>query len=227
MHPDGFSLFVYNENEEIISSVQQTHENLAGHAGIEELFSALQASQPACQSVTLIVESEYYTLIPEALFKPEKNEDFLRLHHPALPGSHQIFHTHYKHRGYVLIYAFDKHIIKSLRAVYPLMTVQHHLHQLLEEEHQGKEERIAVWVRSKQIDCLACQNNSILLLNNYQYQTGEDIVYHVLNMLHHLPLNHETAGVEIYRDDNTAFFSEKLLKDYFPHVKCKNIPSGL
>lgn len=223
MHPDGFSLFVHNENNKIISSEQFSQQYLDEQIDLELFFHSLHTSLPEYTSVNLILETDFYTLIPAALFKPENAASFLKLYKPTLPETVEIFHTFYKHTESVLIYAYDKQTIKILQSTFSLITVQHHLHQLIEENEAVEGEQVSLLLRNGQIDCLVCRNSSIQLINSYTYQSVEDIVFHIVNILHHLHFNNETAKITIYRGKNIKISPETVLKKYVQSVNCVEI----
>jgi hypothetical protein len=223
MSPDGFSLFVYNENNEVVLS--ERHDT-----GEQNLISQLNLScstLPPFQHVSLITVTDYYSLIPATLFTQSSARDFLRLQHPGLSESSEIYHSYYKYTESVLIYAFDKDKIKAVQAIFPQVNIRHHLHQLIEDTPTLKGEQLSLILRNGKVDCLASHRNSILLINSYIFQTEEDIVYHVLNIIHHLHFDHETMQVTIYLGSNVVVNPEKILKAYVPLINCKNIPSGI
>ncbi len=185
------------------------------------------ASLPGFQSVSLVTVTDIYTLIPAIHFDADKAKDFLLLQHPVVTEASQVLHTYYQHAGSMLIYAFDKQAIKTVQSVFPQISIQHHLHQLLEANLDTTGEHISLWLRPGKADCLASRGNSIQLLNSYPFQTEEDIVYHVLNILHHLHFDHETAQITIYRGSDISIRPEDILKNYFPSVNLKNIPTGI
>lgn len=142
---------------------------------------------------------------------------------------HEIFHTHYPSQGCILLFAVDRHIIKTIQTVFPSTTVYHHLHGLMEREGfpQNKGERISIRIRTQQVDFLVFHKNRIQLLNSYPYQQTEDIVYHLLNILHHLHLGHETTEIEITRDHNIEIYPEEILKDYIPIINIRTTQRNL
>lgn len=223
MSPDGFSLSVYSEDNDVLSSERHS----AYNTDLIQRLGSVRASFPEFQSVSLITVADIYTLIPAIHFDPDKAKDFLQLQHPVLTEASQVFHTYYQHAGSMLIYAFDKQAIKTVQSVFPQISIQHHLHQLLEANLDTTGEHISLWLRSGKVDCLASRGNSIQLLNSYSFQTEEDIVYHVLNILHHLHFDHETTQITIYRGNDISIRPEDILKNYTPLINLSNIPTGI
>lgn len=226
MYPDGFSLFVCNENNELVFSSFNIVENTSGEFDAVQLTNSLPSSSTEYHSVTLTPVTDFYSLIPAVLFKPEKAKDLLKLHHPALSDSSEILHTFYKHTESILVYAYDKKTFKAVLSIFPQISIQHHLHQLVEELESINGEHVSILLRAGRIDCLALNKNGIQLLNSFEYQTTEDIVFHVLNILHHLHFNTETTGITIYREEDIRIFPETILKTYVSSINCKEIQTG-
>lgn len=223
IYPDGFSLFVCNENNEVLST--EHHYTEGGQ--LEESFISLCSTLSDCQSVSLVMVTDFYTLIPATIFNPDKKNDFLRLQHPNLTDTSEIFYTYYKHIDAILVYAFDKKNIKTVQSAFPEINIQHHLHHLIENLETARGEQISLIIKSGSIDCLASRHNYIQLLNNFAFQTEEDIVYHVLNILHHLDFNHETTQITIYHENNKSINPIDKLKPYISKIHLKDIPINL
>ncbi len=223
MSPDGFSLSVYSEDNDLLSSERHSIHN----ADLTQCLGSVCASLPGFTSVSLVTVADVYTLIPAIHFDADKAKYFLQLQHPVLTEASQVLHTYYQHTGSILIYAFDKQAIKAVQTIFPQISIQHHLHQLIEANQKATGEQISIWLRSGKADCLASRGNSIQLLNSYPFQTEEDIVYHVLNILHHLHFNHETIQITIYRESDISILPEDILKNYFPSINLKNIPTAI
>ncbi len=223
MSPDGFSLSVYSEDNVLLSSERHSIQN----ADLTQCLGTVCASFPAFKYVSLVVVTDVYTLIPAIHFDADKAKDFLQLQHPVLTETSQVLHTYYQHAGSMLIYAFDKQAIKAVQTVFPQISIQHHLHELIEANQKATGEQISIWLRSGKADCLASRDNSIQLLNSYSCQTEEDIVYHVLNILHHLHFNHKTIQITIYRESDISIRPEDILKNYFTSINLKNIPTEI
>lgn len=223
IYPDGFSLSVCNENNEVLSS--EYHHS--GEQEWEMMLNSSCSSLPDFQFVTLIAVTDFYTLIPATLFNSDKTSDYIQLQHPDITDTSEILHTYYKHADAMLIYAYNKKAIKAVQSVFPQINIRHHLHHLIEECHVLRGQQISITIKSKSIDCLASHNNNIQLLNSFAYQTEEDIVYHVLNILHHLQFDPETTHITIYRDNGINIKPEEILGTYIPLINCKDIPTGL
>ncbi|MEA4974166.1 MAG: DUF3822 family protein [Paludibacter sp.] len=223
MSPDGFSLSVYSEDNDLLSSERHSIDN----ADLTQCLGSVCASLPGFKSVSMVIVTDTYTLIPAILFDADKAKDFLQLQHPVQTETSQVLHTYYQHVGSMLIYAFNKQAIKTVQSVFPQLSIQHHLHQLIEANQQATGEQLSIWLRPGKVDCLASRGNSIQLLNSYPFQTEEDIVYHVLNILHHLHFKLETIQITIYRETDISIQPENILRNYFPSVNLKNIPTAI
>ncbi|MEA4985045.1 hypothetical protein SDC9_37095 [bioreactor metagenome] len=223
MSPDGFSLSVYSEDNKVLFS--ERHDT--GDTDLKQLLDSVCGSLPNIQSVSLIIVTDVYTLIPAIHFDQDKAKDFLQLQHPILTDASQVLYTYYKHADAMLIYAFNKQSIKAVQNIFQQINIQHHLHQLIEEHQNITGEQVSLWIRPEKIDCLASRGNNIQLFNSYPWQTEEDIIYHVLNILHHLHFNHETTKITIYRGNDIGTHPDNTLSNYIPLINIKNIPTDI
>jgi len=194
---------------------------------LEQLYADLKASYPDNSSISVVCEAEFYTMIPATVFKPEASTHYLKFHHPSLPDTSRVFHTHYKDLACVLVYAIDDSVISRIQAVNSDINIQHHLHALLSNPANSSNDIISVFVRSKFIDCITYQKKQLTLLNSYPYNTEEDIVYHVLNIFHHLNLDYQTTELELCAGDSQQVDPEHLLKNYLPNTNRITIQPGI
>jgi len=85
--------------------------------------------------------------------------------------------------------------------------------------NQSERKRVFVNIHNDFIDILVCQDDKILLCNNFQIKTASDLLYFILYTYEQLNLNKETDELII-----SGFIQKKSdefekLKDFLPHVK--------
>ena len=193
----------------------------------KQQLNELIGLHPGNPPISLVCETNYYTIIPENLFQSDKATHFLKLHHPSLPENYQVLHTYYKNHQGVLVYAFDKHIFETLQTYRSEISIQHHLHPYLDNCDSVANDKITVYVRNNYCDCMVTQSNKLSLLNSYHYTTDEDIIYHVLNIFHHLNIDHNTAELDMCLYGNQKDNPGKLLSQYVPKINHIQIPTSI
>lgn len=218
---DGFSLFVYDEKHTIISRKNIKSEQ--GNDLAEFLRNILATDMEIRQKykdTVIICESEYHTIIPDVFHKTEREREFLKLQHPSLPVSCQIFHNKISSQQSVLIFGIEQNISQLLARHFQEVIPESHLLNIINKIIIEGNDKIAIWIRPGEIDCIVYKNYKIILLNKYSYQSSEDIVYHILNIHQQLELNPNDIISEVFSDAN--LLTEKLLIKYVPKLVIKS-----
>lgn len=211
---DGFSFYVYDESEKLLSKKEIKKPILsATEKAIYQTVANEPESQLAFKNIRLICESDIYTLIPNDFFAEETAADFLHFEHEQEKNEKIIF-SHLEHPKSTLISAIPLHFFNAMQKLYPSITTKHHLAEFLSEELKNYDkDSVHVLVRNKTIDIIVFKNNNIDLINSFSYSTPEDFVYFVLNVFEKLSLDNEALQTRIYnlgqRDDIKG-----LLKTY-------------
>lgn len=218
---DGFSLSVYDENNHIISSKHLKSEPGDDEvAFLQQMLASQEEINVEYKEISVICESAYHTLLPEIFHTTDKEEDFLKLQHPTLPTSCQIFHAKQTNLQTVLIFGIDKKIIEIVTNYFQSAAIVSHLVHIIRKIISEETEKLTLWVRAEEIDCVVYKNDKIILLNKYSFQNSEDIVYHILNIYEQLALNPSKFITEVYDDSNRL--NAALLKDYIHTVNIKS-----
>ena len=220
--PNGFSVFVCDVNEKVVASVNKTYKHSSDNTNnLKEAILSIKPSLPNCQEVILICETEFYTLIPNSFFVADQAPDFLKLQHPDLPETYQVFSHSLQNKDSVFIFAYDSGIVQTLTEIFPALKIEHQLTSSIEQpDHQNM---ISIWIREERMDCLVFHKGEIKLLNHYSYQTAEDIVYHALNIAYHLQFDIMEFEIIVYSDEANAKNHEEIITTYLPQSDFKTI----
>lgn len=218
---DGFSLFVYDEKHTIISRKNIKSEQ--GNDFAEFLRNMLATNEEIRQKykdIIIICESAYHTIIPDVFHKTEREREFLKFQHPSLPVSYQTFYNIISNQQSVLIFGLEQNITQLLARHFQHVIPESHLVNIINKIIIERSDKIAIWIRPEEIDCIVYKDQKIILLNKYSYQSSEDIVYHILNIHQQLELNPNDIISEIFSDEN--LLTEKLLIKYVPKLVIKS-----
>ena len=172
---------------------------------------------------SVFCETDFYTLIPEVLCNDETIPEFLKLQHPDLPETWQVCQSTIGNQQSVLVYALPKNLLSSTDKTFKQLQIKHHLQDVIEKLAASNQDMILVWVRQQKVDFIVYKENSICLLNSYDYKTSEDIVYHALNIYHQFKLDPDKFKITTYSPDKTQL--ELLIKSYITDAVCKSIQS--
>lgn len=216
---DGFSLYVYDENDQIISHKQEKSEQTDDLEFIRKMFESNKEKQASYKSISIICESDYHTLVPEIFFKQENQNDLLKLHHPSLPDSARIFHAKQEQLQSVLIYSLDEKLLNEIYLHFHHIAPESHLVHVTKKITSEHIDKFTLWIRPEKIDCIVYNHHKILLLNKFSHTSPEDIAYHVLNIYQQLELNPNEFMLEIFDDGNNQ--TALLLGKYISTVIIK------
>ena len=218
---DGFSLCVYDEKHTIISRKNIKSEQ--GNDFAEFLRNMLATNEEIRQKykdIVIICESGYHTIIPDVFHKTEREREFLKLQHPSLPVSYQTFHNKINSQQSILIFGLEQSITQLLALHFQQVIPESHLVNIINRIIIDGNDKIAIWIRPEEIDCIVYKDHKIILLNKYSYQSSEDITYHILNIHQQLELNPNDIISEVFSDAN--LLTEKLLIKYIPKLVIKS-----
>jgi hypothetical protein len=216
---DGFSLYVYDENFQILSHKHEKSKQTDDLEFIRKMFESNKEIHDAYKTISIICESDYHTLVPEIFFKLENQNDLLKLHHPSLPDSSRIFYTKQEQLESVLIYSLDEKLLKEISLYFQQITPESHLVHITKKITTEQKDKFTLWIRPEKIDCIVYNHHKMLLLNKFSYTSPEDIAYHVLNVYQQLELNPNEFLLEIFDDGNNQI--ESILKKYISTVIIK------
>lgn len=218
---DGFSLSVYDENYQLISAKHITPVHGADKAeSLQEILVSHKELHLAYKDIVIICESEYHTIVPEIFYKAENEKEFLRLQHPSLPDSYQLFHSKLPLRQCTMIYGLEQNVIKVFQSHFQQVNPESHLVSIAKKIISEDKNKLTLWVRQEETDCIVYNDHRIVLFNKYAYEQPEDILYHVLNIYQQLNLNPSDFCTELYDNENSNNIA--LFKKHLPGVIIKS-----
>ncbi|MDO9154812.1 MAG: DUF3822 family protein [Paludibacter sp.] len=218
--PDGFSLFIYDENNINISKKSISAKiNQLSETEIIDLLSKEPELQLNYKSVRLICETISYTVIPSVFFKNEEIADMLKFQHPELPKNEIVLYNFLDAWDAVNIFSLPKSLSVVLQQLLPEITIEHHLTTFLTDYIAMQNEKcLHIWIRSSEMDIVGIQNNHLQLINTYNYSTPEDFIYYTMNAIQQLGFNAEDCKVLLYNSEK-AIELHQLLSKYV--TKCE------
>lgn len=213
--PDGFSLFMFDENMHLIS---QKHQEIIDFymSDIENLLDNHLEFHNNYQHVSVFVESLIYSVIPTKLENSLTNRAMIELQYPSLEKEAEIISQIFIKQGFTLLWAIPQKLLQAIHKKFANKTIFHHLTDLLSDQI-NRDEDIAIWLRIGEADFIISRKKKILLCSSIEFKTSEDVVYHTLNFLRQLQLDIEQCAVNLYYDNND-FQTEQLLKKFLPQI---------
>lgn len=213
---DGFSLYVTDERNNLLSSKETSFDVF--NQSKEEIIDKLLQEHVLdinYQSVRIIVESDYYSCIPQIIFDEENIFDLFQLHHHQIKPTDCIIHNIILAWNAVLAFTIPKQLHQVISETLPEVNIEHHLYAFINDKVAlDTGQNLYVWVRHQTMDIIALEKGNLILINKYNFNIKEDFIYHLLNAAKQLSFDQELSNLNIYNIDRQPELAELAAK-YF------------
>lgn len=189
--PDGFSYCIADKQQEKIVGFKQIpyekrpidSEELA--VIFSELVSKDKHLPKEPSKVTVLYVSPNYSMVPTALFIPEKSKEILGLTH-TIDELDELNFSPIDSLESTLLFAMPSAIVSKIKKLYPnaqlISQVAPFLNRL-QKENQGHPCFVGVHINENFFDLAIFSAGKLLLLNAFSYQSPSDVLYHIANAL--------------------------------------------
>lgn len=214
IHPGGFSLYVYGENDHLISQKTISTELFtAERAGI--LDRQAEINRPY-KKTAIVCETNIYTILPEIFTETADYRSLLALQHPELDENWGIFYE--RMHNYIIVYALPRKFIQNLQSRLPDAGFFSHLMYPLKRGLELSGEHLTGYIRGKRVDFMWFVRKNLHYYNSFEYQTAEDITYHCLHLIDQLQLDTERAQLTFIGDEELVR-PDILIGSYISQVR--------
>ena len=192
----GIALSVYDEANSLISTKKMEFGSPVPTS--DEIIGLLSAdSQINSSNVRVIVESDNYSFVPDAIFRPADAQILLGFEHKP-EKSEKLLYSSVIAWSCVNVFSIQSAIYTALIKLFPNIEVEHHLSYVLTDKAIPQvADNLYIWVRNKKLDVVVFSNRELKLVNTYPYAAPEDFTYHTLNVIEQLALNINTCKVTL------------------------------
>lgn len=225
---DGQCIWLEDFTSEVFLSPSTVLENLRLLA-----FDHPVLSLTGWKSVTILVNSEAFTLIPDALFRKEYVSRYLQLTlgHPVLPYNKPLYQQLTK-QGCVCIFQLPQSWWDFFQDHFALQQVSYaHLSSTLiagaEGETNSPEPQVSIYLQEGHFFIIVFERGELTLCNRYRFQNSEESTFFVLSCLNELALLPEGVSVTLSGETTpfSGFYAE--LSRFLPHIKFARKPVQL
>lgn len=182
--PDGFSLFVSGEDKKnIVSRHINAMLTELSTDGILDLLSGQEELDMNFGTVRIIVESDFYSMVPAGVFRDGDETAFLRFVYPDLPANMSVVKNELLPWNVFLIYALPANLNEALQTTLPELVPEHHLSAFMADNVPlSADTAFYAFFRPGIVDLMAFDAGRPLLLNSFQCKTAEDLLYYLLKI---------------------------------------------
>ncbi len=211
LQSDGFSLSVYDSELAILTS-KSGEINLL-KINEEELvqeFKHLFETDINCDNVELILDNEFYTIIPDFFGDVDIFVALMRFQHPEFESNNSVIYSkQFVNLKTNLIFSCPLKLKNAINKTFTKVTILHAAVELLDRANNNG---IFVALGSTKIDLAVVSENKLQLLNSYTFSSNEDILYHLLNIMYTLKLQAEMRELKIFTHQNRPELQNLLVK---------------
>lgn len=175
----------------------------------------------------------HFTLVPETLYDPAHQQDYLRLHIEL--NTLQDVVLSYRHSGLeaINIFSVDAVAYKTLQETFGRQRVQV-VHQtsalirsILHHTDRSPARQMCIFVERNLVTILVVSQSGLEFCNVFQYQSPEDFIYFIVFVMQEQKLNPEQETLLVWGDithDSSLFH---ILQKYVRHVKLGKKPADV
>ena len=172
-----------------------------------------------------------YTLIPDAMFKGGDESKFLEFNFKEEAGLQKVFSRPVTPFNLKTIFGIGEELHHEIFHLFENPILIHLSSSLLEAAHlqlKGKKEReIFLNIRKSNIDIIVLEGKKLLLMNSYQTQTADEVLYFSLLVCDQLELDPETITIQIAGDIEKESAKYKMLYQYFRNLQFATRPGNI
>lgn len=182
------------------------------------------------KSIHLSINSEYFTLIPQEIFKKDEAAKYLNFAAGTVTTeSHQLFDFLHPTLEAFNVYGIEKRLVNWFKEMYPVKKiVPVHLISAFIEAIQREENPNGyhVYFEEGSVVTLYFEKKKLHFCNRFNYRTSQDLAYHVLFVANQLNLK-PSLPVFLYGEITTFSEAYTLLSTSFDNIRFAELPSQL
>lgn len=223
---DGFSFYAQDKNtgdyDEIVThTIENTGSPNKVLSKIEQVLDDHGSISKNFNNIEVVYRNELFTIVPTALFDPERLTDYLKYNTKIL-STDFIVYDEIKAYELVVIYIPFANINNFLFERFGSFSYHHFMTVFIKEvlnDAKTSQKQVVVNLSHANFDIVAHEGNKMLLANSFTYAHAEDFLYHILFCYEQLNFdpNRDTLVIQGQFDKNGALY--QLTHMYIRHIK--------
>ncbi len=177
------------------------------------------------KSVTVIVASEFFTIVPQALFEASAAESILRFN-INLNFEAEIISKQINSIESTVIQAVPINLKKGLEKLFGEVKLLHHTEPLIIESmtqfKNSNESTLLVHIQNGHFELMAIANHKMIFFNSFKFVTTEDVAYYTLLVCETLKLNPEEITLKLCGEIEKKSAIYALLYKYIRNIEFLN-----
>ena len=174
------------------------------------------------KKINVALVSPKSTLVPDALFAPEKSISLLSFNH-KLEEDEIVLADNLMNLSSKNVFAIPRSVQQVFTELYANATFEHYSSALIETllvlNKNSTEKKVIVNVHALAFEVVVIKGKELLLYNTFTYKSPEDFIYYVLFVCEQLQLNPETLVLEVVGEIEKDSALYQVLYKYIRNVK--------
>lgn len=217
--PDGLFYAVFDTEIQKYIALESSLQY--GTAELYDFIGKHEFLRKSFSKIVCIIPSSQYTLVPNALYNPDKKEEYLSFIFDVHQGN-QIHTSDLASEDAKLIYAtplaYDQIAEDFFPSAMLLPRTAAFINYILPRFRNVPSSLIFMNLYRDEFDLLVLENGKMKFCNNYSFKAPEDLVYYTLFVMDQLSLNPEKAEVSMSGKISIKSDLVKLLRKYIRFV---------
>jgi hypothetical protein len=177
------------------------------------------------KAVTVIVASEFFTIVPQALYEPTAAESILRFN-STVNFDAAILSKQVNSIESTVIHAVPVNMKKGLEKLFGEVQIMHHVEPLIIESmtqfKNSNESTLLAHIQNGHFELMAIANHKMIFFNSFQFVTTEDVAYYTLLVCETLKLNPEEITLKLCGEIEKKSAIYALLYKYIRNIEFLN-----
>ena len=192
-------------------------ENISGKSAILKNYEF--------SKVKICLTSLQFTLVPESLLHPGDEQTYFKMNfknHSNL----EVKHSHINVFSLFTVYGIDRELQAVLTHLFQDPKIIHHseilLHSILRIGRNDSNKKLLLNIRKNDIDILIAEGKKVILLNSFNRNSEEDVLYYLLFTCEQLNIDTESISVYLSGEIEPESALYKLLYKYIRKITFVN-----
>ncbi len=183
--------------------------------------------------IRISVSNQFFTLVPETLFDPAHQQDYLRLHSNIDTQQQMVLFNRTCGLEAVNIFAVENAVYRMAQQIFPERNIQfvHQTSSLIKSVlHQADRKAgrsMHLFVERNYLTILVVDEDGLQFCNVFHYLSPEDFIYFVIFVMQEQKMNPEQETITAWGDitpDSSLF---NMLKKYIRQVRFGKRPTDV
>ena len=227
---DGAACCVVDLKNQNYAAIEQV--NFMNNQSIENSFDLFENyfresifAKIKYKAVTAIIASEFFTIVPQALFEASAAESILRFN-TNLNFEAAILSNQVNSVESTVIQAVPVNIEKGFEKLFGEVKLLHHTEPLIIESmtqfKNSNEKTLLAHIQNGYFELMAIANHKMIFFNSFKFVTTEDVAYYTLLVCETLKLNPEEITLKLCGEIEKKSAIYALLYKYIRNIEFLN-----